>query len=173
MTSPRVDPGSWCGCGATSDGSFPLNLLEFLADEAIALALAADTRATALRELVAGLGLPPEPSAVLYRLLVKREALGSTGIGGGVAIPHCRSLVVDRLRIAYGRPAAGIGWEAVDGELVHHLFLIVAPPVEISNQYLPVLGRLAQFCRNPANLDRLAACGDAAAVRATLAEADA
>jgi mannitol/fructose-specific phosphotransferase system IIA component (Ntr-type) len=72
-----------------------------------------------------------------------------------VAIPHCRSLVVDRLRVVYGRREAGLTFGAVDGKPVHHLFLIVAPPVEISNQYLPVLGKIAQFCKNPQNLARL------------------
>jgi mannitol/fructose-specific phosphotransferase system IIA component (Ntr-type) len=88
-------------------------------------------------------------------LLKKRENLGSTGIGKGVAIPHCRSLVVDRLRVVYGRKADGLDFDAIDGKPVHHIFLIVAPPVEISNQYLPVLGKIAQFCKNPKNLLRL------------------
>jgi mannitol/fructose-specific phosphotransferase system IIA component (Ntr-type) len=72
-----------------------------------------------------------------------------------VAIPHCRSLVVDRLRVVYGRKAEGLDFGAIDGKPVHHLFLIVAPPVEISNQYLPVLGKIAQFCKDPKNLSSL------------------
>jgi mannitol/fructose-specific phosphotransferase system IIA component (Ntr-type) len=44
----------------------------------------------------------------------------------------------------------------MDGRPVHHLFLIVAPPLEISNQYLPVLGRIAQFAKEPDVPDRLA-----------------
>jgi mannitol/fructose-specific phosphotransferase system IIA component (Ntr-type) len=96
-----------------------------------------------------------EKSEELFRLLKKRENLGSTGIGKGVAIPHCRSLVVDRLRVVYGRKAEGLDFGAIDGKPVHHLFLIVAPPVEISNQYLPVLGKIAQFCKDPKNLSSL------------------
>ena len=75
--------------------------------------------------------------------------LGSTGIGKGIAIPHCRSLVVNRLRLAYGRKPAGVDFNAVDGNSVHHFFLIVAPPLEVSNQYLPVLGKIAQFAKDP------------------------
>ena len=57
--------------------------------------------------------------------------------------------------MAYGRTSKGLDFDAIDGKPVHHIFLIVAPPVEISNQYLPVLGKIAQFCKEPQNLSRL------------------
>jgi mannitol/fructose-specific phosphotransferase system IIA component (Ntr-type) len=78
-------------------------------------------------------------------------------MGRGIAIPHCRSLVANRLRIAYGQSRTGIEFQAIDGKPVRHLFLIVAPPLEISNQYLPVLGRIAQFAKEPDVPERLAA----------------
>lgn len=131
-----------------------MKLVEFFARNEIDLDLKAQTKEEALREMVDLLDVG-EKSDELYGLLKKRENLGSTGIGKGVAIPHCRSLVVDRLRVVYGRKEAGLTFGAVDGKPVHHLFLIVAPPVEISNQYLPVLGKIAQFCKNPKNLARL------------------
>jgi len=131
-----------------------MKLVEFFARNEIDLDLRAQTKEEALQEMVDLLDVG-EKSAELYGLLKKRENLGSTGIGKGVAIPHCRSLVVDRLRVVYGRKQGGLAFGAVDGKPVHHLFLIVAPPVEISNQYLPVLGKIAQFCKNPKNLARL------------------
>jgi mannitol/fructose-specific phosphotransferase system IIA component (Ntr-type) len=131
-----------------------MKLVEFFARNEIDLDLKARTKEEALREMVDLLDVG-EKSDELYGLLKKRENLGSTGIGKGVAIPHCRSLVVERLRVVYGRKEAGLTFGAVDGKPVHHLFLIVAPPVEISNQYLPVLGKIAQFCKNPKNLSRL------------------
>ena len=131
-----------------------MKLVEFFAPDEVELDLGADSKEDSLKELVDLLEVN-EKSDELFRLLKKRENLGSTGIGKGVAIPHCRSLVVDRLRVVYGRKTGGLDFEAVDGKPVHHLFLIVAPPVEISNQYLPVLGKIAQFCKNPKNLARL------------------
>lgn len=131
-----------------------MKLVEFFAAEEVDLDLRAKSKEEALREMVELLGVG-DRSEELFGLLKKRENLGSTGIGKGVAIPHCRSLVVDRLRVVYGRKTAGLEFGAVDGKPVHHLFLIVAPPVEISNQYLPVLGKIAQFCKNPQNLSRL------------------
>lgn len=131
-----------------------MKLVEFFAPDEVELELDAEGKEAALRELI-GLLSVNEKADELFSLLKKRENLGSTGIGKGIAIPHCRSLVVDRLRVVYGRKPAGLDFEAVDGKAVHHLFLIVAPPVEISNQYLPVLGKIAQFCKNPKNLARL------------------
>jgi mannitol/fructose-specific phosphotransferase system IIA component (Ntr-type) len=131
-----------------------MKLVEFFSPDEIDLRLDASGKEEALQELVELLSVD-EKSEELFRLLKKRENLGSTGIGKGVAIPHCRSLVVDRLRVVYGRKAEGLDFGAIDGKPVHHLFLIVAPPVEISNQYLPVLGKIAQFCKDPKNLASL------------------
>lgn len=132
-----------------------MKLIDFFNKDEISLDLGAADKDAALREMVGLLELDPNAEEMLYKLLKKRENLGSTGIGKGVAIPHCRSLVVDRLRVAYGRKPGGLDFDAVDAKPVHHFFLIVAPPVEISNQYLPILGKIAQFCKNTKNLQRL------------------
>ena len=65
--------------------------------------------------------------------------------------------MVSRLRLAFGRKPEGIEFQAIDGKPVYNFFLIVAPPLEISNQYLPVLGKIAQFAKEPDVPDRLAA----------------
>lgn len=132
-----------------------MRLFEFFHDTEVTLDLAATTKPAALEEMVGLFGLDEDAQQLLVKLLKKRENLGSTGIGKHVAIPHCRSLVVDRLRVAYARKPAGLDFDAIDDKPVNHLFLIVAPPVEISNQYLPVLGKIAQFCKNEANIARL------------------
>lgn len=133
-------------------------LSDFFTRERVSLDLAGDTREDVLGALVALLQLDERSGAKLSRTLRRRESLGSTGIGRGIAIPHCRSLVVRRLRLAYGRHRTGIDFGAIDDRPVHHFFLIVAPPVEVSGQYLPVLGKLAQFAKNrdvPARLANL------------------
>ena len=132
-----------------------MQLSDFINPNEIRLELASGSKEAALQEMVELLRLERRPQEMLLSLLRKREELGSTGIGSGVAIPHSRSLVVERLRVAFGRKLAGLDFGAVDGQPVRYLFLIVAPPVEVSNQYLPVLGRIAQFCKNTANLERL------------------
>lgn len=134
-----------------------MKLREFFSADAVELDMQAGTKDEALRELVALLGLDEKSEGILIKMLKRRENLGSTGFGGGVAIPHCRSLVVKRLRVAFGRKLDGIAFDALDGEPVRHMFLIVAPPLEVTNpQYLPVLGKIAQFCKDPEVVDRLA-----------------
>ncbi|MEP6589563.1 MAG: PTS sugar transporter subunit IIA [Gemmatimonadota bacterium] len=119
------------------------------APDAIALDLPATSKEEVLAAMVALLHVEQTSAEVLLRMLERREQLGSTGVGRGIAIPHCRSVVVPSLRMAYGRVPAGVGYDAIDGNPVHHVFLIVAPPIEVSNDYLPVLGRLAQFAKDP------------------------
>ena len=55
--------------------------------------------------------------------------------------------MVNRLRVAFGRKPSRLDFKAIDEQPVYNVFLIVAPPLEVSNQYLPVLGKLAQFAK--------------------------
>ena len=126
-----------------------MRLRELFTTDAVKLDLQAETKDDLLQELVALLRLDPKSEATLFKTLKRRENLGSTGIGQGFAIPHCRSLVVNRLRLAYGKKGSGLDFNAIDAAPVYNFFLIVAPPLEVSNQYLPVLGKIAQFCKDP------------------------
>lgn len=132
-----------------------MRLREFFTDDAISLDLRAGSKDEALQAMVALLRLEERSTQTLLKVLKRRENLGSTGVGRGVAIPHCRSLVASRLRLAFGRHLAGLDYRAIDDKPVHFLFLIIAPPLEVSNQYLPVLGRIAQFAKEPDVPDRL------------------
>jgi PTS system nitrogen regulatory IIA component len=133
-----------------------LHLREFFAEDAIDLNLKSTAKDAVLRELVGLLKLDEKADGMLYKMLKRRETLGSTGIGQNIAIPHCRSLVVNRLRVAFGRKLEGIDFKAIDDKSVNYFFLIVAPPLEVSNQYLPVLGKIAQFAKESDVPDRLA-----------------
>ena len=134
-----------------------MRLREFFSEDAINLELQGTTKDAVLKELVSLLKLDEKVQGLLFKMLKRRETLGSTGIGQSIAIPHCRSLVVNRLRCAFGRRLEGIDFKAIDDKPVHYFFLIVAPPLEVSNQYLPVLGKIAQFAKEPDVPDRLAA----------------
>ncbi len=133
-----------------------MELREFFSEDVINLDLQGETKDSILKELITLLALNEKSDGILYKMLKRRENLGSTGIGRGIAIPHCRSLVVNRLRVAFGRKKTGIDFKAIDDRPVSFFFLIVAPPLEVSNQYLPVLGKIAQLCREADVPDRLA-----------------
>jgi len=132
-----------------------MELREFLAEDAIQLDLKGESKDEILKELIGLLNVDEKSQGILFKMLKRRENLGSTGIGKGIAIPHCRSLVVNRLRVAFGRKPGGVDFRAIDEQPVHNFFLIVAPPLEVSNQYLPVLGRIAQFAKEPDVAGRL------------------
>jgi PTS system nitrogen regulatory IIA component len=147
-----------------------MELREFFAEDAIQLELAGSTKDDILKELIGLLRLPEKDEAMLFKMLKRRENLGSTGIGRGIAIPHCRSLVVNKLRVAFGRKTAGVDFKAIDDKPVHFFFLIVAPPLEVSNQYLPVLGKIAQFSKEADVPERLLALQEPAAFMNLLEE---
>ena len=126
-----------------------MKLRDLFTADAVELNLQGETKDQILKGLISLLKLDEKSEAILFKTLKRRENLGSTGIGKGIAIPHCRSLVVNRLRLAYGRKPEGVDFRAIDGQPVYNFFLIVAPPLEVSNQYLPVLGKIAQFAKDP------------------------
>lgn len=126
-----------------------MELREFFNRDVVDLHLRGATKDEVLKELISLLGLDDKSEGILFKMLKRRENLGSTGIGRGMAIPHCRSLVVNRLRVAFGRKPEGLDFKAIDDQPVRYFFLIVAPPLEVSNQYLPVLGKIAQFAKDP------------------------
>jgi mannitol/fructose-specific phosphotransferase system IIA component (Ntr-type) len=134
-----------------------MELHSFLDRNAVRLDLAGDCQDAVLRELITLLDVDEKTEGILFKMLKRRENFGSTGLGRGIAIPHCRSLAVHKLRIAYGRRSRGIEYRALDGRPVSNFFLIVAPPNETTNDYLPILGQLALFARHPDVPDRLAA----------------
>ncbi len=134
-----------------------MRLKEFFSPDAVSIDLRGATKDDIIKELITLLKLDAKSEAVLFKIVKRRENLGSTGIGRGIAIPHCRSLVVNRLRVAFGRRREAIDFKAIDDKPVQFFFLIVAPPLEVSNQYLPVLGKIAQFAKEPDVPERLAA----------------
>ena len=147
-----------------------MELREFFSEEAVQLELQSTSKDEVLKELIGLLKLEEKSEGMLYKMLKRRENLGSTGIGRGIAIPHCRSLVVNRLRVAFGRKRDGVDFKAIDDKPVNFFFLIVAPPLEISNQYLPVLGKIAQFSKEADVPSRLLAMNSAAEFMSLLEE---
>ncbi len=133
-----------------------MRLRDFFGDDSVKLRLEGRTPEAVLRELVALLHLSPDQAEALVKSLLRRESLGSTGVGRGIAIPHCRSPGVSRVRLAFGHQPEGVDFHAIDGKPVHHFFLIVAPPDE-GGLYLQVLGRIAQFGKEPDVPERLCA----------------
>ncbi|MCG3157548.1 MAG: PTS system fructose-specific EIIABC component [bacterium] len=133
-----------------------LDLVPFFNESLFVPALQAKSKEGVLEELVTcfvNSGFVRNPAIVL-EMIHRREQLGSTGIGHGLAIPHGRSTAAPELMIAFGCSKKGIEWEAMDGEPVHLVFMVIAPPQEQDNKYLPVLGRLVEILSHSRDRDK-------------------
>ena len=81
-------------------------------------------------------------TSIVYDLLKNREKLGSTSIGGGIAIPHCRSMAVEKMTVLFAAKSKGVDFKSADKKLVKLFFMVVAPPQDV--QYLVFLGKLVE-----------------------------
>ena len=123
-----------------------MNLASLLLKERINLSIKPGKKNKVIEDLVYSIK-KGEDAELIVSTLLKREELGSTGIGRGIAIPHCRSLAVDKLEIAVGRTAKPINFNAIDKKPVSLIFLIIAPPQDPGNQYLITLGKIVQIAK--------------------------
>jgi mannitol/fructose-specific phosphotransferase system IIA component (Ntr-type) len=98
-----------------------------------------------------------------------REAIGSTGIGHGIAIPHCRCDLVKSIVCAYGRSESGVDFDSLDGEPVHSVFFVVTPNAQ-KNEHLALMKNFAAQIRKENFCEFLRQSGDAASLIALLAE---
>ena len=131
-----------------------MNLASLLSKERINLALKPDKKNKVIEDLVYSVKKGSDAELIVSTLL-KREELGSTGIGKGIAIPHCRSLAVNKLEIAIGRTTKPINFNAIDKKPVSLIFLIIAPPQDPGNQYLITLGKIVQIAKELTKKDLL------------------
>src|SRR5262245_21070183 len=108
-----------------------MRISDFLVREAIIPELVATTKEGVIREMVESLraagGFKGKEPEDVVKAILKRELLGSTGIGRGVAIPHAKHASVDRLlgTVALSRP--GVVFDSLDGEAVHVFILLISP----------------------------------------------
>lgn len=124
-----------------------MNISSFLKKENIIIDLKSKTKEKVFEEILSSLKLSKEKKDLILLSLKQREVLGTTGIGNGIAIPHARSVVLNKLSLFVGLSKSGVEYESMDGKPVHLIFLIVAPPLDTSNQYLILLGKIAQLSR--------------------------
>jgi mannitol/fructose-specific phosphotransferase system IIA component (Ntr-type) len=135
--------------------------------------LEAKTKEAALKELLAAAqatgAVPAAAVKALQKRLGDREAIGSTGLGNGVAVPHVKGDQVDRATLVLGRCRKGLEWQAIDGRPVQVLFLLVSPSDE-PEVHLQCLRWIAGLARNADFRRFLLDAADPAAMRELLRE---
>lgn len=145
----------------------------FLRSELYLPNLQSKRKTSVLEELVRALvpaGVTRHPEAVLD-LLGQREALGSTAIGRGVAVPHARSMVIGERAVLVARSVRGIDFEAPDAKPVHLFFMIVAPSVDHDPVYLQLLAEIVRAIRLARTRQRLLDAPDFDSIREVLIHA--
>jgi mannitol/fructose-specific phosphotransferase system IIA component (Ntr-type) len=150
-----------------------LLLSDLLTPERIKIPLAARSKDELLRELVgvvadAGKGDRED----VLRAVREREAVLSTGIGHGVAIPHGKSAAVNELRMAAGRVAEPVDFDALDGQPVSLVFLLVGPE-SAAGPHIKALSRISRIVRRDDVRERLIAARNAHEFLQALQEAEA
>jgi fructose-specific phosphotransferase system IIA component len=149
-------------------------LTELLSVERIRIPLVSQTKDELLQELVdvcADCNDIEDREEVL-RAVREREAVLSTGIGHGVAIPHGKSAAVDELRMAAGRSAEPVDFNALDGEPVSLFFLLVGPE-SAAGPHIKALSRISRLVRRDEVRERLIGASSAEEFLQALQEAEA
>ncbi len=90
----------------------------------------------------------------LVRVLVEREALGSTGIGDGIAIPHGKLGIIGDVIVAFGRSRSGVDFQTLDCKPAFLFFLLVTP-ADKTGDHLKTLARISRILKNPVLRDNL------------------
>lgn len=99
-------------------------------------------------------------AAVLHDKLLEREGLGSTAIGRGVAIPHCKLAGLERVLLAVGVTQQPVEYGAVDGQPVRLFFLVVSPSTSPA-EHLQCLAAISRWVKADRHVERILALDDA------------
>ena len=148
-------------------------LTDLVAPQAVVPALKVNSKKQAMQELAArAAGLTGQGERDILEILQQRERLGSTGIGNGIAIPHGKLPKLERLFGLFARLDRPIDFDALDGQPVDLIFLLLAPE-PAGADHLKALARVARLIRTPDTGKMLRESRDAEAIYAVLTRSSA
>ncbi|HOM16471.1 MAG TPA: PTS sugar transporter subunit IIA [Thermoguttaceae bacterium] len=128
-----------------------MKFADFVIPEAVRTDLKAEDKPGVIREMVKALeeagGIDPAETESIIKAILKREELGSTGIGRGVAVPHTKHPSVNRLVGMVGVSQEGVDFNSLDGEKVYLFFLLISPP-DRPGDHLRALENISLKLRN-------------------------
>lgn len=146
-----------------------MSLTDLLAPDAVIPALKVTSKKQAIQELAAkAAALSGQSDRVITETLLQRENLGSTGVGNGIAIPHGKLPQLPKLFGLFARLERPIDFEALDGQPVDLIFLLLAPEAAGAD-HLKALARVARLLRDADVAHKLRESRDAAALYSVLA----
>ena len=146
-----------------------MSLTDLIAPNAVIPVLKVTSKKQAIQELAAQAGqLTGHNERMIAEILQQREKLGSTGVGNGIAIPHGKLPKLGKLFGMFARLERPIDFDALDGQPVDLIFLLLAPETAGAD-HLKALARIARLLRDPDIGQKLRASRDAEALYAVLA----
>jgi PTS system nitrogen regulatory IIA component len=145
-----------------------MDLSDLIKPDAILASLKANSKKQALQALAEKAAeMTGLEEREIFETLVQRERLGSTGVGGGIAIPHGKLARLDRIFGLFALLPKPIDFEALDDQPVDLIFLLLAPE-SAGADHLKALARIARLFREPGVVGKLRASGDKSALYAVL-----
>ena len=149
-----------------------MKILDVLSRDAICADLKASDKKGILEELATPVA---EATGIgrddIIRVLMERERLGSTGIGGGIGIPHGKLKALDVLVLGFGLSRAGVDFASMDGKPTHIFFLLLTPE-NSTGLHLKVLARISRILKNDPFKEKLMAAASAEEIYTIIQEED-
>ena len=149
-----------------------MKILEVLDKEAILVELKSDDKKGVLEELVTPAArIAGVNHEEVMRVLLEREQLGSTGIGGGIGIPHGKLKGLKSLVLGFGLSRKGVDFESMDGKPTHIFFLLVTPE-NSTGLHLKLLARISKILKNDLFKEKLLGATDSDEILSIIKEED-
>lgn len=149
-----------------------MKIMDVVQKEAILVDLKSTDKKGVIEEMVAPLArIAGVRFEDLAKVLMERERLGSTGIGGGVGIPHGKMKHLDQLMLGVGVSKKGVDFESIDGKPTHLFFMLVTPEDSI-DAHLRLLAGISRFLKNELFKQRLMNAKDREEVVAIIGQED-
>jgi PTS system nitrogen regulatory IIA component len=171
LTSKRIGGGLLRRSHETTQ-SYAMKILDVLSREAICADLKSADKKGILEELASPVA---EVAGVsrddIIRVLMERERLGSTGIGGGIGIPHGKLKELQTLFLGFGLSRAGVDFESLDGKPTRIFFLLLTPE-NSTGLHLKVLARISRILKNELLKEKLLAAATPEEIYTIIKEED-
>ncbi len=140
-----------------------MKISDFLCQKAVSSDLKGGTKKEVIEELTELLvdagAIEKKHKSKVIEILLAREALGSTAIGQGIAIPHGKTEFVNKLVASLGVSKKGINFDSLDGEPAYIFFLLIAP-IDSAGPHLKALARISRFLKDKYIRDNLKSAKD-------------
>jgi mannitol/fructose-specific phosphotransferase system IIA component (Ntr-type) len=130
---------------------------DILVANQIKIPVQAVEKSAVIAELMDVIGHKINDKELLYKAVLEREKIMTTGVGNGIAIPHCKSPACPQFVIALGISPAGIEFNAVDSKKVNLIFLLLGPE-DAPNIHIKLLSRISRIMNNGALRRQLIDC---------------